>query len=86
MATKPKRPRDVNQLAKLIVDISTGEVEDQDPNVGKNPNKIESGRKGGTIGAAERAKKLTADERSEIAKKAAAIRWDKTKKITAQVP
>lgn len=25
MATKPKRPRDTNQLAKLIVDISTGE-------------------------------------------------------------
>lgn len=29
MATRPKRPRDVNQLAKLIVDISTGEVEDK---------------------------------------------------------
>lgn len=25
MATKPKRPRDTNQLAKLIVDIATGE-------------------------------------------------------------
>lgn len=25
MNNKPKRPRDVNQLAKMIVDISTGE-------------------------------------------------------------
>jgi hypothetical protein len=26
-----KRPRDPNQLAKLIVDIATGEVEDREP-------------------------------------------------------
>jgi hypothetical protein len=26
-----KRPRDTNQLAKLIVDILTGEVEDREP-------------------------------------------------------
>ena len=26
MVTKPKRPRDANQLAKIIVDISTGEA------------------------------------------------------------
>jgi hypothetical protein len=29
MATKPKRPRDTSQLAKLIVDISTGQVKDE---------------------------------------------------------
>jgi hypothetical protein len=28
----PKRPRDPAQLAKLIVDIAAGEVEDADPN------------------------------------------------------
>jgi hypothetical protein len=27
---RPKRPRDPAQLAKLIVDIATGEVEDRD--------------------------------------------------------
>jgi hypothetical protein len=27
MATRPKRPRDFNQLAKLIVDIAVGEKE-----------------------------------------------------------
>ncbi|MFZ3328663.1 MAG: RNA-binding protein, partial [Methylocella sp.] len=26
-----KRPRDANQLAKLIVDIATGQVEDREP-------------------------------------------------------
>jgi hypothetical protein len=26
-----KRPRDPNQLAKLIVDIATGQVEDREP-------------------------------------------------------
>ena len=29
MAKHPPRPRDTNQLAKLIVDIATGEVSDQ---------------------------------------------------------
>ena len=77
MLTRPKRPRDVNQLAKLIVDISTGEVEDQDPDAGKNPNKIESGRKGGIVGGAQRAQNLTAKQRSAIAKKAATKRWDR---------
>src|SRR5258708_3685352 len=31
MASRPKRPRDPAQLAKLIVDIATGQVEDRDP-------------------------------------------------------
>ena len=75
MLTRPKRPRDVNQLAKLIVAISTGEVEDQDPDAGKNPNKIASGRKGGIVGGAQRAQNLTPEQRSEIAKKAAETRW-----------
>ena len=73
MATKPTRPRDPFQLAKLIGDISTGQVE-PDP----EPTKRQiASSKGGVKGGAERAKKLTAKERSEIAKKAAATRWKK---------
>ena len=35
---RPKRPRDPNQLGKLIVDFSVGEVEDAKPEYdGKNP-------------------------------------------------
>ena len=30
MSTRTKRPRDTNQLAKLMVDILTGEVEDRE--------------------------------------------------------
>jgi hypothetical protein len=39
MANKPKRPRDVNQLAKMIVDLSTGEKEPeslQEPGKGRD--------------------------------------------------
>jgi hypothetical protein len=77
MATKPKRPRDPFQLAKLIGDISTGQVEDADPDAGKNPAAVALGKLGGVKGGTARAKKLTAKERSEIAKKAANARWHK---------
>lgn len=74
---KPTRPRDPNQLAKLILDITTGETDDTPPDDGKDPAAVELGRKGGLKGGVERAKKLTAKERSEIAKKAAEKRWSK---------
>jgi hypothetical protein len=31
MSTRRKRPRDMNQLAKLVVEIGTGQVEDREP-------------------------------------------------------
>lgn len=72
-----KRPRDPSQLGKLIVDIATGEVEDTAPDDGKNPAAVELGRKGGLKGGKARAAKLTANERSEAAKRAALARWRK---------
>jgi hypothetical protein len=74
---KPKRPRDPNQLAKLITDIATGEVQDKDPDQGKNPNAVALGKLGGKKGGKSRAANLTAKKRSEIAKKAAETRWNK---------
>lgn len=74
-SSKPKRPRDPNQLAKLITDIATEEIEDENPDEGKNPAAVALGRKGGLKGGKARAKKLTAKERSEIARKAANARW-----------
>ena len=59
MNKRIKRPIDPSQLANLIMKIATGEVEDVAPEDGKNP------------AVAARAKKLSAEERSEIAKKAA---------------
>jgi len=70
-----KRPRDPNQLAKLIVDIATGEVEEPDPEEGKDPAAVALGRKGGLKGGKARAAKMTAEERSAAAKKAAEARW-----------
>ena len=78
MATKPKRPRDINQLAKLIVGIATGETEEENLDAGKNPKKVSSGRKGGKRGGITRMEQLTDEQRIELAKRAAAARWGKT--------
>lgn len=69
----PKRPKDTNQRAKSIVDIATGERQDDNPDKGKDPAAVALGRKGGTA----RAKNLSAKKRSAIAKKAAEKRWKK---------
>jgi hypothetical protein len=71
----PKRPRDPNQRAKLIVDIATGESEEAKAPPAKDPAAVELGRRGGLKGGKARAAKLDANKRSEIAKKAAAERW-----------
>jgi len=75
MAKTPKRPRDTNQLAKFIVDLATGETEPPKTDDGKDAAAVSLGRRGGLKGGAARAKKLTAEQRAEIAKKAAAKRW-----------
>ena len=75
--TNYKRPRDPNQLAKLITDIAVGEEKDIDLDAGKDPAAVELGRKGGKKGGKSRAKALTSEQRKEIAKKAAQKRWNK---------
>jgi hypothetical protein len=67
-----KRPRDPNQLAKMIVDIATGESDDTVSGSKKNPP---ARRKGGLKGGPARASKLTPSLRSAIARKAAKSRW-----------
>jgi hypothetical protein len=71
-----RRPRDPNQLGKLIVDISVGEVEDRVPTPeeeGKSAAAVEMGRKGGR----KRAESMSPERRAEIAREAAAKRWGK---------
>lgn len=71
-----KRPRDANQLAKFIVDIASGEVEDRtESTTDKDPAAVERGKKGGKKGGRARAAKLSPEKRREIARKAAAKRW-----------
>lgn len=70
----PKRPRDPNQLAKAIVGIATGEIDDTVPSSGPLS---ELGRAGGLKGGDARAASLTPERRREIAQKAAQSRWKK---------
>jgi hypothetical protein len=71
MSTKRlKRPRDPIELGKLIVDIATGQVEDQAPNQDETPA-VKLAKQGGKA----RAAKLTAKRRREIAQQAAQTRW-----------
>ena len=70
-----KRPADLNKLAASIVADATSEEPEPDPYEGKNPAAVELGRQGGLKGGRARAEKLTPEQRSEIARKAAAARW-----------
>lgn len=83
-------PRDLNLLARALVGEAVGDenlpqlppVPDADSTPGstvaeKNPAAVALGRLGGQKGGAARAARLTAEERSEIARKAAAARWRK---------
>jgi hypothetical protein len=74
---KRKMPRDPNQLAKMIVDMTLHEDEPESPERVKDPASVELGRQGGLIGGPRRAAKLSPERRSEIARKAAAARWGK---------
>jgi hypothetical protein len=75
---KSKRPTDINQRAKSIVDIATGESKDPLLNSeGKNSAAVALGRLGGKKGGKARAESLSAKRRSEIAKAAAKARWNK---------
>jgi hypothetical protein len=75
-----KRPRDLNSLAKSIVDDATRDEPRPKPEErAKNAAAVELGRLGGLKGGKARAAKLSAEERSDIAKRAAAARWGRTK-------
>lgn len=76
--SKRKPPSDPNKLGKYIVDLATGEIEELPD--GKNPHAVALGRKGGLKGGKARSDGMTPERRSEIAKKAAAARWEKSKK------
>ena len=62
-----KRPADVIGTAITVAKIATGEVEDDTGDDGKDPAAVKRGL--------ARALKLSPEERSRIAKKAAASRW-----------
>ncbi len=76
---KKKRPTDINQLAKMIVDEATKEPTPPEPAREKNAAAVALGRLGGLKGGKARAERLSVKQRKEIAQNAALTRWHKTK-------
>ena len=68
-----KRPADVVGNAVRVMQVATGEAEEEYDEDGKDKTAVALGRKGG----AARAKKLSKKRRAEIARKAAEKRWSK---------
>lgn len=64
-----------SQTTEFVADASVGEVGGKNPSVPKDPAAVSLGKKGGKIGGPARAARLSAAQRSEIAKKAARARW-----------
>ena len=62
-----KRPADVIGAAVMVAQIATGDVADV---------KSSGRRASGVAGAKARAENLSAERRSEIAKRAARVRWN----------
>jgi hypothetical protein len=69
-------PKDANELAKYILDVTTGDAEKIEPPK-KNPHAQALSKLGASKGGKARAKKLSSRKRSAIAKKAAKARWSK---------
>jgi hypothetical protein len=72
---KVKHP-DFCQLAAAIVEAATDEKSNTEDET-KNPQAVASGHLGGKKGGPARAERLTSEQRSGIAKKAAKVRWKK---------
>jgi len=73
-SSKKQTPKDPNKLAAYIVETATNE-----PNE-KNPHAVALGRLGGKKGGVARAQKLTTEQRKDIARKAAYVRWSSKSK------
>lgn len=78
---KKRKPTDVNVTAFEIMQAATGEPEERPAKKKdqpeKNPAAVALGRLGGLKGGKARAKKLSVQERKEIARRAARVRWSK---------
>lgn len=68
----PRRPADMNQLAKRVVDLATGDATDEVPPA--------TGR---AKSAHARAASMTPERRKEIARKGAAARWGAQKELAS---
>ena len=75
MPKRSSKRKDTNVLASEIVKEATNEKEIDIQ--GKNPAAVVLGRLGGLKGGKARARKLSPEQRTKIARKAAQSRWQK---------
>lgn len=78
MPTK-RPPSETNQLAKYILDVTTGSAEKIEPPT-KNLHAQALSKLGASKGGTARAKSLSARKRKAIAKAGAKARWRKPKR------
>lgn len=75
MAKQSKKPADLNRLAAAIVGEATDETPPQ-----PESQQARAGRLGGRKGGKARAGRMTAEERSAAARRAAQARWKSASK------
>jgi hypothetical protein len=73
---KKRPPKDPNELARYILDVTTGDAEKIEPPK-KDPAAVALGRRGGLASSKTRNKRLSPTKRKAIAKNAAKARWAK---------
>jgi len=88
MPKRSSKQKDTQQLARHVLDAVVPDAEQQpppevEPKPAKNPAAVALGRLGGKKGGKARAAKLTAEQRREIARKAAQTRWKRRPSIGA---
>jgi hypothetical protein len=82
MPSRSSKDHDFTTVALRVVEQAIGEKWDGSPlpnkDAGKNPAAVALGKLGGAKGGAARAAALSPRRRKQIAKKAAAVRWQKS--------
>jgi hypothetical protein len=77
-SSRKNTPKDANELAAFIVREATNTAEGVENE--KNPHAVALGRLGGLKGGKVRAERLTEDQRQDIARRAAQVRWSRREK------
>ena len=82
MPSRSSKDHDFATVARSVVEQAIGEKLDgsplPDPNAGKNPAAVALGKLGWAKGGKARAQALTPEQRAEIARIAASVRWKKS--------
>ena len=81
MPKRNSKDEDFATIARRVVEEATGEPLTSDRTVPPSVSKVMAklGRKGGQIGGKRRLETMTPEQRSQVALKAAQVRWAKKK-------